>query len=215
VACVKEDGHYILANAAAALGVEDDRVLQAMHDVDRSVFVPSARRAQAGLDRPIPIGHAQVTTQPSLVAVVLQGLGLTGGETVLEVGTGRGYQTALLAKLTHWVWSMERWPDLAEAARAGLHAAGISNVTVVVGDGTKGLPAAAPFDSVVVTAAFPSVPPPLVEQLTEGGRLVQPIGRGGNEEVTLFVKRGRLLGRRRVLIGARFVPLIGAHAFPP
>lgn len=202
-----------LADAAAGIGVRNPRVLQAMREVSRGAFVPPEYRDVAERDEPVPIGHGQVTTQPSLVAVMVEALGLEGTETVLEVGTGYGYQTALLSRLARFVWSVERWPDLATAARANLEAQGIANVEVVVGDGTVGLPECAPFDGVVVAAAFPRVPPPLADQLRPGGRLVQPVGRGGAEEVMLFQKDDALRASQ-VLIPARFVRLIGEHGFP-
>jgi protein-L-isoaspartate(D-aspartate) O-methyltransferase len=133
---------------------------------------------------------------------------------VLEVGTGFGWQTALLARLAARVWSVERWPDLAEAARERLERRGETNVSVVVGDGSEGLPEHAPYDAILVSAAFPSVPSTLVAQLADGGRLVHPLGEGGDEEVVLFEKRGGDLARRRMLTRARFVRLYGRHGFP-
>lgn len=203
-----------LAEIAAARGIRDLRLLQAMREVPRARFVPRRHARLAQEDVPIPIGHEQVTTQPSLVAAMVEALALEGQETVLEVGTGHGYQTALLARLARRVWSVERWPDLAETARANLAAVGTANAEVVTGDGTQGLPEQAPFDAVVVAAAFPEVPPPLVEQLVPGGRLVHPVGHGGNEEVVLFVKEAGSLRPVRLVTYARFVPLVGAHGFP-
>src|SRR5690606_492297 len=167
----------------AAAGVTDARVLDAMRAVPRARFVPAEHAHEADLDVPIPIGHGQVTTQPSLVAAMIQALELGGDETVLEVGSGYGYQTALLARLAAVVWSVEWRDDLAAAARENLAAAGVRNAHVVTGDGTLGLPEHAPFDAIVVSAAFPDVPPPLVDQLAPGGRLVQPLGHGGDEDV--------------------------------
>ncbi len=200
-----------LAQVAADKGVRDRRVLRAMRQVARAGFVPPQHARLADVDLPVPIGHDQVTTQPSLVAAMLECLQLRGDETVLEVGTGYGYQTALLARLARRVVSVELWPDLALAARANLAAAGVTDVEVLAGDGADGVPGRAPFDAVVVCAAFPDVPPPLVEQLAEGGRLVQPIGPGGAEEVVLFVKGGGVLRRERLVTYARFVPLVGRH----
>jgi protein-L-isoaspartate(D-aspartate) O-methyltransferase len=159
----------------------------------------------------VPIPHGQVTTQPSLVAAMVESLGLVGHERVLEIGTGYGWQTALLAQLAAEVWSVERWDDLAAAARANIARHGVANAAVVIGDGSEGLPEHAPYDAVLVSAAFPRVPPPLVEQLAEGGRLVQPIGEGGDEDVILFRKRGGVLERVRTVALARFVPLVGEH----
>src|SRR3712207_5480377 len=203
-----------LVRAVMAAGVRDPRVLQALREVPRAAFVPPDLAAQACHDRPLPIPHGQVTTQPSLSARMIEALGLTGAEQVLEIGTGYGFQTALLAHLSHFVRSVERWPDLADTARANLARRGVSNVEVVVGDGTAGLPEHAPFDAILVSAAFPQVPPPLVEQLAAGGRLVQPIGSGGDEEVTLFEQGPRGLVRRGTVTLAHFVRLYGRHGFP-
>jgi protein-L-isoaspartate(D-aspartate) O-methyltransferase len=201
-----------LVAAARAAGVEDERVLAAIAFVPRSEFVPAECAHLADVDTPIPIPHEQVTTQPSLVARMVEALGLEGTERVLEVGTGYGWQTALLSQLAHEVFSIERFADLAETARAGL--AGRRNVQVVVGDGSQGLPEHAPFDAILVAAAYPEVPDPLAEQLAEGGRLVQPLGFGGAEDVVLFEKRGRELRRLRSVSGAHFVRLHGRHGFP-
>ena len=204
-----------LVAAAREVGVTDGRVLEAIGAVPRAEFVPPELAVSADVDRPLPIPHAQVTTQPSLVARMVEALALTGPERVLEIGTGYGWQTALLARLAAEVWSVERWGDLAETARMHLARRGTTNVEVVVGDGSEGLPAHAPYDAILVAAAFPEVPPPLVEQLTEGGRLVQPIGHGGNEDVVLFTKLDGALVRVRHVIGAHFVPLVGRYGFAP
>jgi protein-L-isoaspartate(D-aspartate) O-methyltransferase len=141
-------------------------------------------------------------------------LRLEGDERVLEVGTGLGFQTAILAALAREVFSIERFPDLAERARRNLEAAGIVGVTVVVGDGTKGLPDHAPFDATVVSAAAPEVPPPLVEQLAEGGHLVHPLGPGGYETVIAYRKEGGRLLEEARLTAATFVRLVGEHGLP-
>lgn len=203
-----------LVDVIVAEGVRDPRLLQALREVPRAGFVPADLAEQAYLDRPLPIPHGQVTTQPSLVAKMIEALGLTGSEKVLEVGTGYGFQTALLARLSRFVWSVERWPDIAETAEASLARHGVANAEVVIGDGTEGLPAHAPFDAVLVSGAFPEVPLPLAEQLAPGGRLVQPIGPGGDEDVILFERGPRGLVRRSTLTGAHFVRLYGRHAFP-
>ena len=189
------------------------RVLDAIASVPRGDFVPPELSKSADRDRPLPIPHAQVTTQPSLVARMVEALALVGSERVLEVGTGYGWQSALLGRLAAEVWSVERWDDLAAAARTHLARSGVTNVHVVVADGSEGLPAHAPYDAIVVSAAFPHVPPPLVEQLAASGRLVQPIGLGGNEDVVLFTKRDGTLDRVRSVIGAHFVPLVGRYGF--
>ena len=202
-----------LVAAARLVGVTDIRVLDAVASVPRAGFVPRGLASSADVDRPLPIPHEQVTTQPSLVARMVEALALSGHERVLEIGTGYGWQTAVLGRLAAEVWSVERWDDLAGTALTQLARHGATNVEVVVGDGSEGLPAHAPYDAILVSAAFPEVPSPLVEQLAEGGRLVQPIGHGGNEDVILFTKRSGRLERVRSVIGAHFVPLVGRHGF--
>jgi protein-L-isoaspartate(D-aspartate) O-methyltransferase len=203
-----------LLEALGLAGVTDARLIEAVRQVPRSEFVPPALADQAGLDAPLPIPHGQVTTQPSLVARMVDALALTGAERVLEVGTGYGWQTALLSRLAHEVWSIERWPDLAETAWQQLARRGVENATVVVGDGSEGLPEHAPYDAILVSAAFPEVPDPLVAQLAVGGRLVQPIGPGGREDVVLYERLPERLVARRTIVGAHFVRLIGRRAFP-
>jgi protein-L-isoaspartate(D-aspartate) O-methyltransferase len=203
-----------LAGVIAASGIKDEALLQAFRDVPRAGFVPPAERRYAYLDSPLPIPHGQVTTQPSLIAKMIEPLQLAPRDRVLEIGTGHGFQTALLARLAGLVWSVERWPDLARTARDNLARHGIDNAEVVIGDGSLGLPGRAPFDAIVVSAAFPRVPGPLAEQLAEGGRLVHPVGRGGKEDVVLFSRQEGELRSRRRLTGAHFVRLYGTHAFP-
>lgn len=202
-----------LAEAAVAAGVSDARVLEAIRAVPRAEFVPGGEEGRAYVDAPVPIGHGQVTTQPSLVATMVEALELEGDERVLEVGTGYGWQTALLARLARTVVSIERFPDMVEHARASLRRLGVENVRLRTGDGSRGAPEDAPFDAVLVSAAFPGVPPPLEAQLAPGGRLVQPIGSGGDELVVRYRKGAGGLERERVLTGARFVRLVGRHGF--
>jgi protein-L-isoaspartate(D-aspartate) O-methyltransferase len=211
---VDAPGQADLVRVLVAEGIRDERVLEAFRAVPRGLFVPPEEVARAYVDTPLPIPHGQVTTQPSLVARMVEALELTGTERVLEVGTGYGFQTALLARLAAAVWSVERFADLAERARSSLAAFGAGNAEVVTGDGSEGLPDRAPFDAVLVSAAHPGVPAPLVAQLALGGRLVQPIGPGGNEEVVLFERGPEGLVRRRVVTGAHFVRLHGKHGFP-
>jgi protein-L-isoaspartate(D-aspartate) O-methyltransferase len=187
-------------------------VLDAVRRVPRALFVPRGREGAAYTDTPLPIPHEQVTTQPSLVARMVEALRLEGSETVLEVGTGYGWQTALLARLARFVWSVERFQDVAGTARATLEGFAVENAAVAVGDGSEGLADHAPYEGIVVSAAFPSVSPPLAGQLAEGGRLVQPLGRGGNEDVVLFEKRGGELAPVRSVSFAHFVRLVGRHA---
>jgi protein-L-isoaspartate(D-aspartate) O-methyltransferase len=193
--------------------VRDERVLDAFRAVPRAGYVPEDLVDSAYLDEPLRIPHGQVTTQPSLIAKMVAALGLEGEERVLEVGTGYGFQTALLATLAREVWSVERWPDFAEVARANLERHGVTNAGIVVGDGSEGLAEHAPFDGIVVSAAFPQVPEPLPGQLAPGGRLVHPVGPGGREDVVLFQRTRRGLQRRRSITGAHFVRLYGRYGF--
>jgi protein-L-isoaspartate(D-aspartate) O-methyltransferase len=203
-----------LVRAARAAGVSDTRLLEAVRTTPRMDFVSADHVAAAYDDRPLPIGHGQVTTQPSLTGRMIEGLGLCGTEHVLEIGTGLGFQTALLARLSTDVVTVEMWPDLSRQARRNLARLGVRNVELRLGDGSCGLPDGAPYDAILVSAAFPEVPPPLVEQLVPAGRLVQPIGPGGAEEVVVFQRTGEGLERRQVLTSARFVRLHGRYGFP-
>jgi protein-L-isoaspartate(D-aspartate) O-methyltransferase len=202
-----------LLSALRKAGIAEPRLLEAVRAVPRAEFVPPSAAHRAYLDTPLRIPREQVTTQPSLVAKMVEALALSGDERVLEVGTGYGWQTALLARLAREVWSVERWPDLAETAQANLARHGTANARVVVGDGSDGLAEHAPFDAILVSAAFTEVPEPLGEQLAVGGRLVQPIGPGGNEDVVLFERRPEGLVARRTIVGAHFVRLVGRRGF--
>lgn len=203
-----------LAHAVRAKGVHDQRVLAAIRAVPRADFVPPERVGSAYVDEPIPISHDQVTTQPSLSARMIEGLHLTGTERVLEVGTGLGFQTALLAGLAAEVVSIDRWPDLVEQARDNLDGQGVTNVRLVVGDGSLGVPEHSPFDGIIVSAAFPDVPEPLRDQLRLGARLVQPIGTGGHDMVVVFRRTADGLERGEELTLARFVRLHGQFGYP-
>ena len=206
-------GRRGLAQACSAQGVRDARLLDALATIPRADFVPVDVAKRAYDDEPLPIPHDQVTTQPSLTAQMIEALRLDGSERVLEIGTGHGFQTALLARLANEVWTVERFADLAATARDNLARHGIDNVHVVVCDGSQGLPEHARYDAVLVSAAFPEVPAPLEEQLARGGRLVQPIGPGGHDEVMLFEKGPEGLVERRSVTGAHFVRLVGRHGF--
>jgi len=177
----RDTGPDNLVVVARAVGVTDPRVLEAIRRTPRAAFVPTAYVTRANDDALIPIPRHRVTTQPSLSARIIAALGLTGAGEVFEVGTGYGYQTALLARLAARVVSIDIWPDLAGQARRSLAGQGIANIVVLAGDGTGGAPDFAPFDAIVVSAAYPSVPPPLAAQLKIGGRLVQPVARGAGK----------------------------------
>lgn len=205
----------LLVEAARRGGVRDEGVLDALGRVPRSHFVPRELLAESDLDIAIPIGYGQTTTQPSLVALMVEALEVRPTHTVLEVGTGTGYQAAVLSPLASRVYTVERVADLVLQARRNLEGEGIANVVVVAGDGTLGLAEHAPYDRIIVAAAFPAVPPPLVDQLAEGGRLVQPVGPGGRETVAAYEKIAGSLQRRQVLTRAAFVPLVGAYGFSP
>jgi protein-L-isoaspartate(D-aspartate) O-methyltransferase len=194
-------------------GVRDLAVLHAIRQVPRHLFVPESVRHRAYDDTALPIGAGQTISQPYVQARYLELIGLTGRERVLEVGTGSGYQTALLAILTDTVFSIERLPALAASAREALEAAGIRNATVLVGDGTLGWRPFAPYDAILVAAASPEIPQPLVEQLAPGGRMVIPLGDRDSQSLTL-VRRDASAGVQVTTIGdVRFVPLVGKHGF--
>ncbi len=194
-------------------GVRDLAVLRAVQMVPRHLFVPESVRHRAYDDVALPIGSGQTISQPYVQARYLELIGITGKEKVLEIGTGSGYQTALLARLAAQVFSIERMGGLIERAREAIRQAGVRNVSLLVGDGTLGWRDYAPFDAILVTAGAPRVPEPLVEQLADGGRLLIPLGGREDQTLTLLTRRGNELERRD--IGpARFVPLIGKHGWP-
>jgi len=193
-------------------GIHDLAVLRAFDEVPRHLFVPSGVRHRAYEDAPLPIGNGQTISQPWVHARYLELLGLTGRERVLEIGTGSGFQTALLSRLAGQVFTIERISALAEDARAALEACGVEHVVQRVGDGTLGWPEHAPFDAILVGAASPDVPRPLVEQLALGGQLLVPIG-GREEQVLVRVRRTPEGEERMSLDAMRFVPLIGTHGF--
>jgi protein-L-isoaspartate(D-aspartate) O-methyltransferase len=191
-----------------ARGIRDERVLAAMRKVPRHLFVPKGFERAAYEDRPLPIGEGQTISQPYIVAVMTEQLELQPQDRVLEVGTGSGYQAALLAELAGSVISIERLASLADRARENLARAGVTGVQVVVGDGTEGYPPEAPYDAIIVTAASPGVPQPLIDQLAEGGRLIAPVGPRECQDLIKLVKReGRV--ESIPLGGVCFVPLIG------
>jgi protein-L-isoaspartate(D-aspartate) O-methyltransferase len=193
-------------------GVLDSRVLAAMAKVPRHRFIPRHLWEQAYSDYPLPIGEEQTISQPYIVALMTEALELAGPEKVLELGTGSGYQAAVLGELAAQVFTIERLPSLARAAEQILASLGYSNVHVIVADGTLGWPGQAPFDAILVTAGSPQVPPPLVDQLAMGGRLVIPVGDRYSQTLTR-VRRTPDGLKHEYLGGCRFVKLIGRHGW--
>ncbi|MEN8140070.1 MAG: protein-L-isoaspartate(D-aspartate) O-methyltransferase [Thermodesulfobacteriota bacterium] len=192
--------------------IHDQRVLKAMGQVPRHLFVQDALHSQAYGDHSLPIGAGQTISQPYIVALMTQALGLKGDESVLEIGTGCGYQTAVLARLCHRVLSVERIKQLHIRARSTLDKLQIFNVICTVDDGTMGWPRYSPFDGIIVTAAGPDIPQPLIDQLADPGRLVMPIGDRGTQKLVLLEKRDGELSRQ-TLEFVRFVSLIGSHGW--
>ena len=197
-------------------GVHDAAVLAAMAEVPRHEFVSEDVRAQAYDDLPLPIGSGQTISQPYIVAAMTAALHLRPGDRVLEIGTGCGYHAAVLSRLAKEVFTIERRPELASGASATLARLGYSNAHVHCGDGTLGLPELAPFDAILVAAAAPAVPKPLLAQLAEGGRIILPVGDTQHQELQLIEKRGDAFPMK-MLEGCRFVPLVGYHGWqePP
>ena len=201
-----------LVEQLRAQGIRDLAVLRAFAATPRHLFVPEAVRHRAYEDSALPIGTGQTISQPFTQARYLEALALTGDERVLEIGTGSGYQTALLAVLAAQVFTIERVRALAERAQAALKEAGVTNVSMLVGDGTLGWSAYAPYHAILVAAGGPEIPPPLVEQLAAGGRMIIPLGAKGSQMLTL-VRRTEAGVRATPIGGARFVPLVGEHGF--
>lgn len=193
-------------------GIRDLAVLRAFAETPRHLFVPDAVRHRAYENAALPIGAGQTISQPFTQARTLEALRLRGTEKVLEIGTGSGYQTALLSRLVAQVFTVERVHALALAAQQALRAAGAGNVSVLLGDGTLGWSAYAPYDAILVAAGGPEIPGPLVEQLTPGGRLMLPLGERGSQTLTL-VERSETGVRQTPLGAALFVPLVGEHGF--
>jgi protein-L-isoaspartate(D-aspartate) O-methyltransferase len=195
-------------------GIRDERVLAAMLSVPRHEFVPAELAGEAYTDRPLPIGHDQTISQPFMVAAMAEALELSGGERVLEIGSGSGYQAAVLSLLAREVYTVEMHEDLAVESAERLKRLGYANVHVHVGDGTLGWPEQAPFEGIVVTAAAPDVPPPLVGQLAEGGRLLVPVGTPDEQRLLRVEKHGEEF-TQRALYNCRFVPLVGQYGWKP
>ena len=194
-------------------GISDERLLAAMRRVPRHEFISREQWEQAYADHPITIPEQQTTSQPYIIAAMIQAAEIKPEDKVLEIGAGSGYQTALLAELAAQVIALERYSTLADSAQATLQRLGYHNVVVVKGDGTLGWEPAAPYDAMIVSAAAPRIPPALLEQLAIGGRLVIPIGDAQQQTLQLFRKQPDAAISRTMLEGCRFVPLIGRHGF--
>jgi protein-L-isoaspartate(D-aspartate) O-methyltransferase len=202
-----------MVRALARAGVRDARVLAAFEAVPRHRLVPEALRGQAYRDAALPIGAGQTISAPSTVAAMTESLELSGCETVLEIGTGSGYQAAVLARLAERVVSIERIPRLAADARRALDRLHVTNVVVHLGDGSLGRPADAPYDAIVVTAGAPELPRPLLDQLAPGGRLVAPVGAREAQHLVRIRRRADGGFEREVLGPCRFVDLVGQHGW--
>jgi len=193
-------------------GIKDKRVLDAFRKVERHKFLPEDLRPSAYSDFPVPIGEGQTISQPYIVALMTEILDLSGKEKVLEIGTGSGYQTAILAELAKEVFSIERFDNLSKGAQNIFNSLGYLNIKIKVGDGSLGWPEEAPFDRIIITAASPRIPLPLSDQLKENGKLVLPLGESFSQVLTLFEKKKDKLESTEIC-GCVFVPLVGKYAF--
>jgi len=193
-------------------GIKNERVLNVFRKVERHKFIPEDLRPSAYSDFPVPIGEGQTISQPYIVALMTELLDLSGKEKVLEVGTGSGYQTAILAELAKEVLSIERFENLAKRTQDTLNGLGYSNIKIKVGDGSLGWPEETPFDRIIITAASPRVPLPLSDQLKENGKLILPLGESFSQVLTLFEKKKDKLESTEIC-GCVFVPLVGKYAF--
>ena len=208
----EKERENMVKSQLAHRGIKDKRVLEAMRQVPRHLFIPEAMRSLAYCDSPLPIGHGQTISQPYIVALMTETLELEGKERVLEVGTGSGYQAAILSRLARQVYSVERHAALAQQAEKLLAQLGYDNIVVRVGNGTLGWPEHSPYEAIIVTAAAPDVPRPLTDQLADGGRLVAPVGSQWSQVLIKVRRQGDLLIRER-LTAVAFVPLVGKHGW--
>lgn len=197
----------------ARRGISSPRILEAFSEIPRHLFIPADQHLYAYADGPLPIGKGQTISQPYIVAYMTMHLNLKGDERVLEIGTGSGYQAAILGKLAAEVHTVERHSSLAKSASKLLEDLGFNNIQIHLGDGTKGLPDFAPYDGIMVTAAAPDVPAPLLSQLADGGRLIMPVGGRIGQVLHLYQRRGEEITKED-LAPVAFVPLIGDHGWP-
>jgi protein-L-isoaspartate(D-aspartate) O-methyltransferase len=206
--------HHTMITLLRARGIHDPRVIAAMASVPRERFIAARLAGLAYADRPLPIDHEQTISQPYIVALMCNALELDGDDRVLEIGTGTGYSAAVLSRIAGEVYTIERIPDLAETARARLVALGYPNVTVKCADGSLGWPEHAPYDAIVVTAASPTVPPTLLDQLAIGGRLVMPTGSAHLQRLVRITRRDPIVYDQDDFGDVKFVPLVGAEGWP-
>lgn len=209
----KRQRERMVAEQIVARGVTDARVLAVMRELPRHLFVEEAMARQADMDNPLPIGEGQTISQPFIVAFMSELLQVEPGMKVLEIGTGSGYQAAVLAKLGAEVYTVERIPKLCDAARERLMRMQLFSVHVKLDDGTLGWPSAAPFDRILVTAGGPEVPPPLVDQLAEGGRMVMPVGTTKRMQSLMLIEKVCGEVRQTGALGVQFVDLVGEHGW--
>lgn len=207
-----EQREWMVRNQLEAWGIADPRVLDAMRRVPRELFVPEQEKNAAYYDGALPIGEGQTISQPFVVAYMTEMLRLQGDEKVLEIGTGSGYQTAMLSLLAAEVYTVERIARLSQRAQETLAGWGAANVHFRVGDGSRGWPEHAPYDAILVTCAAPAAPQPLVNQLADGGRLIVPVGPRGYQDLVLVRRAGETVTQDR-LSPVAFVPLIGEHGW--
>ncbi len=193
-------------------GIFDEKVLNVFRTVSRHDFIPEMSLENAYADYPLPVGEGQTISQPYMVALMTQSLQLKGPERILEIGTGSGYQTAILAKLARQVYTIERFDTLANRAKLVLDDLGFTNIKIKLGDGTEGWEEFAPYEGIVITAGAPSIPPPLIEQLAEGGRMVIPVGGAFGQILTLVRKKDGNLTQEEIC-GCVFVPLVGRYGW--
>jgi len=208
----EKEREHMVESQLVRRGIKDKRVLDAMRRVPRHLFVPPDARGLAYSDGPLPIGQGQTISQPYIVALMTELLELTGQEKVLELGTGSGYQAAILSRLVGQVYSVERHTTLAEQAEQVLAQLGYDNVVISVGDGTLGWPEHSPYEAIIVTAAAPDVPQPLTDQLADGGRLVAPVGSRWSQVLAKVKRQGEALVREQ-LTAVAFVPLVGKYGW--
>lgn len=202
----------MVASQIEARGVHDPRVLAAMREVPRHLFIPPPYDRSAYDDSPLPIGNGQTISQPYIVAVMTELLQPQASDNALEIGTGTGYQAAILSRTVRRVTTVERIPAVAELARRNFAALNFDNIEIIVGDGTLGYPKNAPYDEIIITAATPDIPRPLIDQLADGGRMVVPTGARDVQELITLKKQGNSIIRQSHG-GVRFVPLIGEHGW--